>query len=281
MSVAPGASMSELNPITAPPSSAVAQPNDPTTIQNHQDQKEAFLTKPGDAATRNTGALQAPSSPYTVMAGTIIPAALVTGINSDLPGQVIASVTQPVYDTATGRYLLIPQGSRLIGRYDSQVAFGQRRVLLVGRDLRSARYASPPSPARRTPARIRRPACRRSSDGVDRRWMIDLLAGWPHAATLPGVSLRARPAEIWSCGNRQRGDRTAQQRPGHGNQVVRKSLQRNLSSGNRRHHHGLDSRRKYCQPRASNTSRNTISHFSSEGSIRISKQVLHWSLPAA
>ncbi len=70
-------------------------------------------------------------SPYQVMAGTIIPAALVTGINSDLPGQVIANVTEAVYDTASGRYLLIPQGSRLIGRYDSQVAFGQRRVLLV------------------------------------------------------------------------------------------------------------------------------------------------------
>jgi type IV secretory pathway VirB10-like protein len=75
--------------------------------------------------------LQMPVSPYQVMAGTVIPAALVTGINSDLPGQVIANVTEAVYDTATGRYLLIPQGSRLIGRYDSQVSFGQRRVLLV------------------------------------------------------------------------------------------------------------------------------------------------------
>ena len=65
------------------------------------------------------------------MAGTIIPAALVTGISSDLPGTVIATVTETVYDTATGRHLLIPQGSRLIGQYDSQVAFGQRRVLLV------------------------------------------------------------------------------------------------------------------------------------------------------
>ena len=71
-----------------------------------------------------------PASPYQVMAGTMIPAALITGINSDLPGQVVAGVTEPVYDTA-GRYLLIPQGTRLIGRYDSQVAFGQRRILLV------------------------------------------------------------------------------------------------------------------------------------------------------
>ena len=65
------------------------------------------------------------------MAGTIIPAALVTGINSDLPGEIIATVTQNVYDTVSGQYLLVPQGSRLLGQYDSQVTYGQRRVLLV------------------------------------------------------------------------------------------------------------------------------------------------------
>jgi len=119
------------NPMGAGPAFTAAQPNDPTAIQNRQHQKEAFMAKGGDTATSNTGSLQTPASPYTVMAGTIIPAALVTGINSDLPGQIIAEVTQPVYDTATGHYLLIPQGSRLIGRYDSQVAFGQQRVLLV------------------------------------------------------------------------------------------------------------------------------------------------------
>ena len=108
-----------------------ASSTDPTTAQNRQEQKQAFMTQGGDVATRNAGGLQLPVSPYQVMAGTVIPAALVTGINSDLPGQVIANVTEAVYDTATGRYLLIPQGSRLIGRYDSQVAFGQRRVLLV------------------------------------------------------------------------------------------------------------------------------------------------------
>jgi len=110
---------------------AVASPADPVAAQNRQDHKEAFLANAGDTATRNPGSLQPPASPYQVMAGTIIPAALVTGINSDLPGQVIATVTEAVYDTATGSHLLIPQGSRLIGRYDSQVAFGQRRVLLV------------------------------------------------------------------------------------------------------------------------------------------------------
>lgn len=110
---------------------ASTQPTDPTAVQNRQDQKQAFLANGGDTATRNPASLQPPASPYQVMAGTIIPAALVTGINSDLPGQVIANVTEAVYDTATGRFLLIPQGSRLIGRYDSQVSFGQRRVLLV------------------------------------------------------------------------------------------------------------------------------------------------------
>jgi type IV secretory pathway VirB10-like protein len=96
-----------------------------------QGRKEAFLAGGGDFATRNAGALEEPASPYQVMAGTVIPAALLTGINSDLPGQVIASVTEDVRDTATGRHVLIPQGSRLVGRYDSQVAFGQRRVLLI------------------------------------------------------------------------------------------------------------------------------------------------------
>ena len=117
-----------------PMASALAQPADPTAVQNRQDQKQAFVANGGqtnDSATRNPASLQLPVSPYQVMAGTIIPAALVTGINSDLPGQVIANVTEAVYDTATGRFLLIPQGSRLIGRYDSQVSFGQRRVLLV------------------------------------------------------------------------------------------------------------------------------------------------------
>ncbi|MBT2336570.1 TrbI/VirB10 family protein [Variovorax paradoxus] len=117
------------NPMAGTSQQAI--PTDPTEIQNRQDAKEAFLAKAGDGTTRNPGSLQLPASPYQVMAGTIIPAALVTGINSDLPGQVIANVTEAVYDTATGKYLLIPQGSRLIGRYDSQVAFGQRRVLLV------------------------------------------------------------------------------------------------------------------------------------------------------
>ena len=95
------------------------------------DEKNAFLTRGADDGTRSSHALHSPASPYQVMAGTIISAALITGIDSDLPGKVLASVTEPVYDSATGQYLLIPQGSRLLGEYDSQVAAGQRRVLLV------------------------------------------------------------------------------------------------------------------------------------------------------
>lgn len=66
---------------------------------------------------------------------TLVPAALITAINSDLPGDVIAQVTEHVYDTVTGRFLLIPQGSRLYGRYDSVVSYGQERVLVAWQRL--------------------------------------------------------------------------------------------------------------------------------------------------
>ncbi|MBT9470759.1 MAG: conjugal transfer protein TrbI [Phenylobacterium sp.] len=75
--------------------------------------------------------LRPAASPWEVKAGTIIPAALVTALNSDLPGEVIAQVTEPVYDHRTGRTVLIPQGSRLIGQYDSQIAYGQNRLMVA------------------------------------------------------------------------------------------------------------------------------------------------------
>ena len=122
--------MAAFDPLAAGPASTAAQPSDPTAVQNRQEQKEAFL-KGGSTETRNSGNLQMPASPYRVMAGTVIAAALVTGIKSDLPGDVIATVTSPVYDTATGKFLLIPQGSRILGRYNSQVSYGQSRVQMV------------------------------------------------------------------------------------------------------------------------------------------------------
>ncbi len=125
------ASNAAFDPLAAGPASTAAQSLDPTAVQNRQEQKEAFLSQAGSTQTRNSGNLQMPVSPYQVMAGTVIPAALVTGIKSDLPGDVIATVTETVYDTATGRYPLIPQGSRLMGRYNSQVSYGQTRIQMV------------------------------------------------------------------------------------------------------------------------------------------------------
>ncbi|MCO7486942.1 TrbI/VirB10 family protein [Stenotrophomonas maltophilia] len=122
--------LAAFDPLAAGPASTAAQPDDPTAAQNRQDQKEAFL-KGGSTETRNSGDLAPPASPYQVMAGTVIAAALVTGIQSDLPGDVIGTVTEPVFDTATGRFLLIPQGSRILGRYNSQVSYGQSRVQVV------------------------------------------------------------------------------------------------------------------------------------------------------
>jgi len=110
---------------------AEAPPLDPNAMQNMQDRKLAFVNGPVDRRTVSQDRLANPASPYVVQAGTVIPAALITGIQSDLPGQVTAQVTEHVYDTPTGKFLLIPQGSRLIGQYDSQISFGQKRVLLV------------------------------------------------------------------------------------------------------------------------------------------------------
>ena len=97
------------------------------------------MSQTPEATTQASGTLKEPSSPYELLAGTVIAAALLTGIDSDLPGEVMATVTESVYDTVSGQYLLIPQGSRLIGEYDSEVAFGQRRVLLVWTRLISTR----------------------------------------------------------------------------------------------------------------------------------------------
>jgi type IV secretion system protein VirB10 len=96
-----------------------------------QERQAAFLNAPVDRRTVSPDRVAAPASPYLLQAGSIISAALITGIRSDLPGQITAQVTENVYDSPTGRVLIIPQGARLIGQYDNGVGFGQRRVLLV------------------------------------------------------------------------------------------------------------------------------------------------------
>ncbi|MFN3321474.1 MAG: TrbI/VirB10 family protein [Allorhizobium sp.] len=96
-----------------------------------QDRHTAFLNGPVDRRTVAPDRVTPPASPYILQAGAVIPAALITGIRSDLPGQITAQVTENVYDSPTGSLLLIPQGTRIIGQYDDGVTFGQRRVLLV------------------------------------------------------------------------------------------------------------------------------------------------------
>jgi type IV secretion system protein VirB10 len=99
--------------------------------RNSQRDKQAFLESGPDGGIYNKHAMQLPASPYQLLAGTVIAASLITGLNSDLPGTVIAQITEHAYDSVTGSHLLIPQGSRLIGKYDSQIAFGQNRAIVV------------------------------------------------------------------------------------------------------------------------------------------------------
>lgn len=98
---------------------------------NRQDDKSAFVN--GERTNRwhlKNGQMSAPS-PYTLFSSTIIPGVLITGINSDLPGQIKGQVSQNVFDTVSGQHLLVPQGSVLVGQYDSRVTYGQSRVLIV------------------------------------------------------------------------------------------------------------------------------------------------------
>jgi type IV secretion system protein VirB10 len=101
------------------------------TVPSPADAKQAFVDRPAAGDGVNPARLTSPASPYTLSAGSIIAASLVTGVNSDLPGMVVAQVTERVFDSATGRIELIPQGARLIGRCDHDVAFGQQRALIV------------------------------------------------------------------------------------------------------------------------------------------------------
>lgn len=113
------------NALNQPPTTATM------SAPNGQNRKLAFLQNGPDGKIYNQHTIQKPVSPYQLMAGTVIAASLITGLNSDLPGTVIAQVTEHTYDSVTGQHLLIPQGSRLIGRYDSNISFGQNRALVI------------------------------------------------------------------------------------------------------------------------------------------------------
>jgi type IV secretion system protein TrbI len=103
----------------------------PAATPTAQDRQTAFLNADADRKTVAPDRVQAPASPNILQAGAVIPAAMITGIRSDLPGQITAQVTENVYDSPTGHILLVPQGTRIIGQYDNNVGFGQNRVLLV------------------------------------------------------------------------------------------------------------------------------------------------------
>jgi len=150
-----------------PTSASPARQSDAT------DQQEAFLDREVDRRTTAADRVQAPPSPYIIQAGSVISAALITGLRSDLPGQITAQVTSHVYDSPTGRFLLIPQGSRLLGEYDSRVASGQRRLLLawtriVFPDGRSIMLEREPGTDQAGYAGL--------EDGVDNHWGSVLLA---------------------------------------------------------------------------------------------------------
>ena len=130
-SIAEAASVGASTAVPNQGSQPVQPGADDAFSQNGQDRKLAFVNAPIDRRATSPDRVAAPASTYVVQAGNILPASLITGIRSDLPGQITAQVTENVYDSPTGRFLLIPQGTRLIGIYDSQVAFGQSRVLLV------------------------------------------------------------------------------------------------------------------------------------------------------
>lgn len=129
------AAIAPATPLT--PSAPAGAPGDQTAAASgtrqptEGDRKLAFLNGDVDRQTVSQDRVEAPASRNVVQAGAVIPAALLTGLRSDLPGQITAQVTEAVYDSPTGRVLLIPQGARLIGTYDAQVQFGQSRALLV------------------------------------------------------------------------------------------------------------------------------------------------------
>lgn len=123
------------NPATAPPgepgAAAGGSAREHSPDPNMQERKNDFLARDGvSSAEYLDKSVTLPRSPYEIKAGTVIPTVLITGINSDLPGQVVGQVRENVYDTISGNYLLIPQGSRVLAAYDSMVAWGQERVLI-------------------------------------------------------------------------------------------------------------------------------------------------------
>ena len=103
----------------------------PQLVQTANNDISQFDNKSGADRWKLDSKAEPPRTPYELRAGFVVPATLISGINSELPGQIMAQVSQSVYDTPTGKHLLIPQGSRLVGSYSSEVVYGQSRVLVA------------------------------------------------------------------------------------------------------------------------------------------------------
>ena len=108
-----------------------AEQQNPRDEANRQDDKLSFLSDSRDRDIELDQRIKPPTSPYTLLAGTVIPGVMLSGINSDLPGQLLGQVSQNVFDSVSGKYLLVPQGTRVLGSYDSRIVYGQERVLVV------------------------------------------------------------------------------------------------------------------------------------------------------
>ena len=131
-----GRSEAAASPVSASIEPAAATDADKVALDserdpNGQQRKSDFVARSTKADSVDPHVLTRPTSPYILTAGTVIAGSLITGIGSDLPGLVTAQVTENVFDSATGRILLVPQGARMIGKYDSVVAYGQKRALVV------------------------------------------------------------------------------------------------------------------------------------------------------
>jgi len=144
-----GVSMHQESPTTPAPGTPAAAPGSDLAKQllanalaqkggengdpNAQQAKRDFLNNTVTPTDYLAHTRTAPLSPLEVKAGSVIPAVMISGLNSDLPGQIIAQVTENVYDTKSGHHLLIPQGAKLIGTYDNGVTLGQERALTAWR----------------------------------------------------------------------------------------------------------------------------------------------------
>lgn len=171
----PAPSLAEGAPPQAVPAGALASPV-------AADKRRSLFDGDRLAPPESSARIVKPSSIHVIQAGSVIPAALITGIRSDLPGKVSAQVTQHVYDSPTGRILLIPQGARLLGEYDSEIVAGQQRLLLAWDRLilpggRSIRLERQPAADAQGMAGV--------SDRIDNHWGRMLRAGL--LSTLLGV----------------------------------------------------------------------------------------------